>query len=371
MEDPTWWDVAREIMVDELHTTLEPLRPPRTTSVAETIRWRHFMEATRRVYFHAAGVRVRPAGRRLADGLTVECAVTITNRKRTPLHGTLRFDGLPVGWRDASATPVMTRVAPGESRRLVLVVDAPSLTWNEAGIREIPLVFVADDGSTTRLAARMCHVAAQRIDPPAIDGHLRDWPTGFGNHAADFTLIGGADQAAEGGEPNQPIHDTLCFVGIADEKLHFAVRCEFDPRRRAELGVGGPIAPEDLTPLGADCVEILLDPSNAGTRSPADLYRIVLRAGGAQWEKGVAMDPPVAPPGQWAVMLEHAVQVSDGYWTAEAAVPLSAFPEMYRRDAVWGLNVTRFDQGQREYANWAGAVGNAYDPQSLGNMTVP
>jgi len=85
----------------------------------------------------------------------------------------------------------------------------------------------------------------------------------------------------------------------------------------------------------------------------------------------VATDPPIAPSGAWAAMLEHAVRVSAEDWSAEAVLPLSAFPETVRHNAVWGLNVTRFDCGEQEYANWAGARGNAYDPQSLGNMTMP
>jgi hypothetical protein len=69
-------------------------------------------------------------------------------------------------------------------------------------------------------------------------------------------------------------------------------------------------------------------------------------------------------------MLEHAVCVYDGYWTAEASIPLSAFPNAALHDTVWGFNVTRFDRSRQEYSNWAGAVGNTYDPRSLGNLTI-
>jgi hypothetical protein len=63
--------------------------------------------------------------------------------------------------------------------------------------------------------------------------------------------------------------------------------------------------------------------------------------------------------------------VAGDHWSAEIEVPLDAFPELARRQRIWGLNITRFDIQHQEFSNWAGAVGNAYNPRALGNLTLP
>ncbi len=64
-------------------------------------------------------------------------------------------------------------------------------------------------------------------------------------------------------------------------------------------------------------------------------------------------------------------RVEQDFWAAELELPLAAFPDMVRQNRVWGVNFTRFDSSCQEYSSWSGAVGNVYDPISLGNMTVP
>lgn len=236
----------------------------------------------------------------------------------------------------------------------------------------LPLTLVSDDGGRYRLAARLCHIVAQRLDAAVVlDGDLRDWPTGVSNYAGDFVLLTGEQGPGSEVPTGRPTHRTLCFVGRAHDKLYFGLRCAYDAVQGAGPMQSSAVAPDDLVTHGEDTVEILLDPANAGSRSPADLYRIVLRGGGAVWEHGVTLEPPLAPPQIWPVAIRHAIRRHEDHWTAELEVPLDAFPEIYRTGAVWGINVVRFDWAAQEPSNWAGAVGNVYDPLALGNMTVP
>ena len=50
---------------------------------------------------------------------------------------------------------------------------------------------------------------------------------------------------------------------------------------------------------------------------------------------------------------------------------LEAFGAELSVDTIWGFNVTRFDAEHEEFSTWSGAVDNAYDPLSLGNLLLP
>ena len=52
-------------------------------------------------------------------------------------------------------------------------------------------------------------------------------------------------------------------------------------------------------------------------------------------------------------------------------IPLSSFGDAARDAAVWGFNVTRFNAPDQQFSTWSGAIGNAYDPLSLGNLYLP
>ena len=125
-------------------------------------------------------------------------------------------------------------------------------------------------------------------------------------------------------------------------------------------------------PLGIDLVEILIDPLNAGTRSPSDLYHIVVKRSGMDLaEKGIQFDPPVGRREPWPVDIDLATNAAPGHWSAELRIPLSAFDPVTTEPTTWGFNITRYDAGRQEFSTWSGATGNAYDPLSLGNLHLP
>ena len=89
------------------------------------------------------------------------------------------------------------------------------------------------------------------------------------------------------------------------------------------------------------------------------------------WDCGRNGDPPCGPRTPWAVDIEVATAASAQRWTAEIRVPLKDMSPDGHEHTVWGFNLTRWDASRQEFSTWSGAVGNAYDPLSLGNLFLP
>ena len=127
-----------------------------------------------------------------------------------------------------------------------------------------------------------------------------------------------------------------------------------------------------MYPVGEELIELLIDPFNTGTRSPADLYHIVVKPSGTYMtEKGVRFDPPCGEREPWPADIDVATALSGDGWTVELRIPLDSFDHRATEHAVWGFNITRFDASRREFSTWSGTSGNAYDPLSLGNLFLP
>ena len=77
------------------------------------------------------------------------------------------------------------------------------------------------------------------------------------------------------------------------------------------------------------------------------------------------------PRAPWAVDIEVATAATPQRWTAELRIPLKAVSAEGHDHAIWGFNITRWDAARQEFSTWSGAVGNAYDPLSLGNLYLP
>ncbi|NOX59233.1 MAG: hypothetical protein GXP29_10295, partial [Planctomycetes bacterium] len=364
-ENPYAWEAARNICAKEILATGDE-----QGGIEGAVQWQQFMQAVRQVRFDVRGVRVqRSVGQ---DQLEIDTVIQVTNDSRVPIEGFIRVENPPVGWKFSNQQTTVKAVRPGKSRSAVITATAPTITWGDAGVQYLTVLFEAEGSEPVRVPVRMCHVAAPPLAGPiTLDGDLADWPESVGNDAGSFVLISGRGAKARSFATAGPTHDTTCMTGIQDGKLLLGIRCAFDPNNRRVIGESSARSPEDLVPTGEDAVEILIDPTNAGTRSTGDLYHIVVRSGGVEWEHGVTLNPPTGPVRHWPTKIEHAARILDDAWVAEVAIPLDAFPESFRSAAVWGFNVARFDYADQQYSNWAGAVGNVYDPQSLGNLTIP
>jgi hypothetical protein len=273
--------------------------------------------------------------------------------------------------------------------------------WDEDGVQYLPVELSPDQGGpdqVLRLGARLAYLAAQplgpmpkpaldgetppeesfdrRLGPPRklrIDGDLGDWPATAGNLASDFVLITGEDPANQGAPPSRAKARTRVSAAADGEALYFGFDCAFGKGGVAAFlgGHANTVRYEDMIPMSDELVEIVIDPTAAGTHSPADLYHIVIKPGGAVWERGVGLEPPVGHRETWAADIQHAAKVGLVGWSAEVRVPYSAFGSSATRQRIWAVNFSRFDARGQEYSTWSGATGDFYDPAAAGNLALP
>ena len=372
--DPTLFTAARDIMARELLAVAYAKKAEsRSEALVRTTAWRQFMLATRRIGVHVDGVRVRMIGPSATSAAEVECALTVENRTRTPLAGTIRFVELPEGWTARPHERTFPEIAPNSSARLRLTALASVIPTTPGGFLHLPLELETADGDLRRFNARMSCVFAPPVSvSPRIDGDLADWPAGATNVASDFILISGPPGDRSKPASVCPGHATRGFVMRDTNSLYFGINCEIDPNTTPPQRRRKSVQYDDLIPVGEELVEILLDPYNTGTRSPTDLFHIVVKFGGSDLaEKGVRLDPPCGMREPWPADLEVGTKISADRWSAEVRVPFSAFGAASAEGEVWGFNITRFDLARQEFSTWSGAAGNAYDPLSLGNLHLP
>ena len=246
------------------------------------------------------------------------------------------------------------------------------MAWNESGLTHVLIRLRTPGGETYETQARLACIASQRRqDPIAIDGDLSDWPVGAWNVAADFRSITGGSANATRLAPDRTANRTRAFILHDDAFLYIAFHCATDSPPKAARSHRNTVRYEDMIPVGEDLVEILIDPTNAGTHAAEDLYHIVIKRGAALFERGIATDPPIGPRSIWSADIRYATRASNDTWVIELRIPRDAFGEDHSGLRIWGINFARYDASRREYRNWSGAVHNAYDPLSLGNLMLP
>jgi hypothetical protein len=378
-EDPTVYETARRIMAEEL-IRMQSGKPPVTEGLEAFARgatWRQFMHSIRTLTIHCDGARARLTGGPTSSRVEVECGLSIVNRTRLPVTGTIRFGELPDGWTSVAGGGPAVSIGPHETRRATLVARTTSLHPPPDGSGlSLPVEFAAENGTVYGGAARVSYVTATSVSQaPRIDGDLSDWPAGAINVASDFRLIAG-DAPGDTGDDSvtRPSHRTFSFVQRDREYLYVAINAESDDSVATSASSRKGVRYEDMIPIDEEIVEVLIDPWNAGTRSPGDLFHIVVKRSGADLvEKGVEFDPPCGPREPWPVDLDVATKVSTHRWTVELRIPLDSLRSGagVERPSVWGFNITRYDATRQEFSTWSGAVGNAYDPLSLGNLLLP
>lgn len=387
------FEMARRIMAEELANSAEGKQPRDSSAfVRRTTTWRRFIDATRTVQLLVDGTRLRLIGTTEAPQVDVECVLTVVNKTRTPLSGTARFAELPEGWTTIEATRAVGPIERGGRGRIRLVARAPGLPVEQGRPLFLPIEFESESGRTYRVAARVaCANAIPAEQTIHIDGDLSEWPPGSTNMAANFRLISGG--TGEGMDSMQagPRQRTMGFFVKDQDHLYIAINVEADSRPEGPRISRKRVDYEDMVPMGEELIEILIDPRNSGSRSPTDLYHIVVKRSGSDlFEKGVRFDPPCAERQPWPVDIDVATKISPGRWTVELKIPLAAFgsdslsapghqpstisgtwkPES-ERQAIWGFNIVRFDKANQEFSTWSGAFLNAYEPLSLGNLYLP
>ena len=122
--------------------------------------------------------------------------------------------------------------------------------------------------------------------------------------------------------------------------------------------------------MGEELLEILIDPTNGRSNSPAELFHIAIKPSGV-WlaEQGIRSVPQVGFARNWAANVRVATQILDDRWVVELQVPRNALGPLARRQRTWAVNFCRFEADRRTYSTWSGALWDAYIPASFGNLS--
>lgn len=374
--DGAMWRLGRRLLAAELSAAAAGKPPADFEQFRQNLDWQRFLGGTHRVRAWVDGVRVRADASRPTAPLRAEARVSVINETTRTVAAPLRCDAVPDGWTVAGDLPAL-EAAPGETASRVVRLDGTSINPMAGGITGIvPWSIIVDGGEAMRLSvpARLAMlVAPQRARPIRVDGSLLDWPPGGGNVASQFVRVGvPADTATPVAEPERATEPTLALFCHDDDALYIAVNCQDGAMNQLATERTNFVRYEGLAPVGEDLIEIILDPG-ATASGPGDLYHIVVKANGAAvCERGFGCRPPIGPHVSWPADIQVAVNTTSANdrWFAEVRISWDSFAPEARRQAIWGMNVTRLHARLGEYSTWSGARTNAYSPTTLGTMWI-
>ncbi|MCZ6682807.1 MAG: DUF4091 domain-containing protein [Planctomycetota bacterium] len=373
VDNPDDWHLARTLISDELESALNGTLDSAAGQASTEAGWREFLRNTRRIEVQPESARLSVGGRSNPTGFRVEFGVGVRSELRTPVTGTMSFGLLPLDWRNVSDTEhvgPLEEMAYARTRLVALAARRPRCDLDGHYVQTI--IFDGGASGNVESTAVLSVVTAGRTRQPLeIDGNLSDWPPGASNIAGDFRLIEGGLRAA--GRRRRAESQTVAyfchdgetlFIGLLAAKPDSTNRARQSGPRR----FGNVVTYEDLMPRGDDLVEILIDPTNSAILSD-DLFHIVLKSTGqAIFEHGIEMSPAIGRSVPWLVKPRWKIEVNEKSWSAELAIPVSAFGPNAASFPIWGVNVARLEPTRGEYSDWARAVRHCYDPRTLGNL---
>jgi hypothetical protein len=167
---------------------------------------------------------------------------------------------------------------------------------------------------------------------------------------------------------------TLAFVGFDREHLYFAFNCRDDRVETLSKSSSNFVRYDGMLPADDDLLEILIDPTNAGTGQAIDIYHIAIRPTGAVLiRQGVKTEAGWGSSRYWPadVRVAPTLRPSEKSWTVEVSIPLSAFSRAARASKRWAVNLTRYQRRLGEYSSWSGARRYFYNTRSFGNLKWP
>jgi len=373
IDDPELWELAKSIVDGELQRALQV--EPASDAIAHSHHkaWAEFLAATRTLEAWPESARLRFESKPEGSAFVLDFEVGVRSELRTPVEGCLAFGTVPRGILKrtdnviAGPIPEMGQVR----KRLVAEMPAPPLTdleghcWQE-------IIFDAGASGRVELIATtsVVHVPTAPL-PITVDGRLDDWTPNVRNSMGDFRLI---TARGRGEDRARAQHQTIAYFTQAGGTLYIGIHAAAPPPGETDEPpvMRNYVEYEDLMPLGEDLIEILIDPTNAGTQSE-DLYHIVLKAtGNPIFERGVRTTPPIGKVRPWPGLPPKCCVVATAQgFSAEIAIPISAFGPQAAKQRVWGLNLARLSPADGEYSDWARAPRYCYDPRTLGNLVWP
>jgi hypothetical protein len=378
VEQPDLWELARRVMADRLAQLKGGAVADRDDKFIQSIQWRRLVDAASKIRVTCEGVRIRESTRRnaAAGESEVELYVVVRNERPTPLTGTLRFGKLPPTWQivadnlSIDALPCLARA------RLSLVARAPAIGTDDLGVAYVPVVLDMGTAGHIEIQARLTQLTVRQLNEPVVvDGNLSDWPPGLRNVAGDFIDVAGQDPLLAGRQPTgRAKQQTLVFVACDRERLYLAFNCREDEVDKLPTTSSNFIRYDGLLPADDDLLEILIDPTDAGTGQAIDVYHVVVRPTGAAFsERGVKTDCGWGSSRYWPADVRVATsrQPEQRRWTAEVSLSLAAFGQAVREQKRWALNLARYESRLGEYSSWSGARRYLYNTRSFGNMKWP
>lgn len=363
--DPLILRRARELILNELASTFTPESAPRHAQVAIAARWEQILNQPESIGVTVEGVRLT----RSQVGLRAHVRASIVNTSRRTAHGEWKLPGQSTTWRQVR--PVISTIPPGTVHLARVDLDLAALAYNTEGVYPFELRFDSPTLGVLPVRARLAVAACRRVENPLqVDGRLDDWPLASDNAAGDFLLCRSAATAGHELAP-APSLGTRAYFCMDRERLYVGVRCSLQHPLPPLWQADNRVPLDGAVPWGQDVVEILVDPRGVVEGTSGDLYSLQIKPSGLLIaRRGCRTDPPMGESEPWRCDARVAVSIERDVWIVELAVPLWAFGAEARRNAVWGLNVTRLDARRGEYSSWSGARGYAYSPQSLGNLIM-
>lgn len=360
--DPFAYGLARNIILQELGADTSA-GDPQTDAILTG--WARFMNQGRRLEAEAVGVRLEEED----SGLKGHIFATLLNTTALSMSGRWDVTPAPAGWTRLSESA--TESGAQSSSLATITFGIGALTYNALGVLDVPLRFEGDSGESStvaRLAVTQCPLVDSA---PDIDGDLSDWVMAATNAAGDFRLVRG-EGSAGGGAARVPLAATKALFCMDLKRMYVAVFCATPRGESPRFRSDNLVTIDGAIPWGQDLVEVLLSPRNARAGGGGELLVLQIKPSGVVvGRKGALTDPPMNASEPWQSGAQVAARVSGEGWTVELSIPLAALEPATSKTRVWGCNVTRLDSRRGEYSSWSGARGNAYSPETLGNLLVP
>ena len=132
---------------------------------------------------------------------------------------------------------------------------------------------------------------------------------------------------------------TVIRVAYDDQFIYFGIK--------ADLAEKAPVIQSlkrDVNPYYSDGVSIVIDPSGKSTSG----YTFGVNAAGAQMDGIVEVN---SASFDWDAKWYSATKMSNGYWTAEMAIPFKSF-RFPKTQKQWGINFIRNDMTNNCFSTW-------------------